>query len=592
MNRNQDDEFVAVRVQDPRIQNEGSWNSFVDFKIFLHTNSKAFTAKTSCVRRRYSEFVWLQKKMQKNAGLVPVPDLPGKSFFSFCNEDFLERRRAGLQAFLDKVVNMTVCLSDSQLHLFLQTQLPVGHILDCVQGHTPYSVTDAILTYASSNWGFAQAQEEDPSKEQSLTVSYESMESPAPHQPCLQAAETSRPEPLSSGDSDPLAGLLKLREKDQAELEPEEESSVTICQSSDHLEVDCEATEATFYLGDVQEESLGLAEQTQQMSCQIQTPVEVHSPIGTGFQSEVVCELEEEEVAEEEERGVTLDTEEKTLCLSEVDEQLLSPEEAQIEIACEPEQRIDPEEISDFKDNDCENRIIGSNDRSQEEVLEVVHSETQVLENHVTSEVNHADNTEVQVPHVLCEEESKKPDSEDSSESESKEETTPPSEIHLETEDVQSVPEEDSPSAALQLDQVEQEVDLVGTKDESDEDTHSLPSSNESIVKVSDEESVCDDSEESLQNVNDFEKMSDPDASSPNILDLQMNGFPVEKDELLYSTPLDLNSTAAAGDLSGSGDFSVLESSCVPGAADALCEEEETLEDSQGSGVTAAGHVL
>ncbi|KAE8283904.1 Sorting nexin-11 [Larimichthys crocea] len=117
----EDDEFVAVRVQDPRIQNEGSWNSYVDYKIFLHTNSKAFTAKTSCVRRRYSEFAWLKKKLQKNAGLVPVPDLPAKSFFSFSNEDFLEGRRKGLQTFLDKVVHMTVCLSDSQLHLFLQT---------------------------------------------------------------------------------------------------------------------------------------------------------------------------------------------------------------------------------------------------------------------------------------------------------------------------------------------------------------------------------------------------------------------------------------------------------------------------------------
>lgn len=75
-----------------------------------------------------------------------------------------------------RVVNMTVCLSDSQLHLFLQTQLPVGHIEDCVQGHTPYSVTDAILTYASSNRGYAQAQEDDSIKEPSLTVSYESME--------------------------------------------------------------------------------------------------------------------------------------------------------------------------------------------------------------------------------------------------------------------------------------------------------------------------------------------------------------------------------------------------------------------------------
>uniref|UniRef100_A0AAY4CDP4 PX domain-containing protein n=1 Tax=Denticeps clupeoides TaxID=299321 RepID=A0AAY4CDP4_9TELE len=162
-------EFITVRVQDPRLQNEGSWSSYVDFKIFLHTNSKAFTAKTSCVRRRYSEFVWLKKKLQKNVGLVQVPELPPKSFFSsFNSEDFLEKRRKGLQSFLDRVLNMTVCLSDSQLHLFLQTQLPIGHIQDCVQGLTPYTVTDAILTYASSNRGWAQ--EEGPEREQCLLV--------------------------------------------------------------------------------------------------------------------------------------------------------------------------------------------------------------------------------------------------------------------------------------------------------------------------------------------------------------------------------------------------------------------------------------
>lgn len=130
----------------------------------------------------------------------PVPDLPAKSIFYFSNEDFLEGRRKGLQGFLDKsvlaylllfyrrhtliivnvcltrVVHMTVCLSDSQLHLFLQTQLSVSHIQDCVQGHTPFTVTDAILTYGSSNQGLAQAQEDEPTKESCLVVSYESME--------------------------------------------------------------------------------------------------------------------------------------------------------------------------------------------------------------------------------------------------------------------------------------------------------------------------------------------------------------------------------------------------------------------------------
>lgn len=51
-------------------QNITNFPIFNTFIFFSQTNSKAFTAKTSCVRRRYSEFVWLKKKLQKNAGLV------------------------------------------------------------------------------------------------------------------------------------------------------------------------------------------------------------------------------------------------------------------------------------------------------------------------------------------------------------------------------------------------------------------------------------------------------------------------------------------------------------------------------------------
>uniref|UniRef100_A0A670J9H2 Sorting nexin 11 n=1 Tax=Podarcis muralis TaxID=64176 RepID=A0A670J9H2_PODMU len=155
-----EEELTTVRVQDPRVQNEGSWNSYVDYKIFLHTNSKAFTAKTSCVRRRYREFVWLKKRLQKNAGLVPVPELPGKStFFAGSTDEFIEKRRQGLQQFLEKVVQNVVLLSDSQLHLFLQSQLSIPEIEACVQGRGSLSVTDAILHYAMSNCGWVQ--EED-----------------------------------------------------------------------------------------------------------------------------------------------------------------------------------------------------------------------------------------------------------------------------------------------------------------------------------------------------------------------------------------------------------------------------------------------
>ncbi|XP_004859654.1 sorting nexin-11 isoform X2 [Heterocephalus glaber] len=150
------EEVITVRVQDPRVQNEGSWNSYVDYKIFLHTNSKAFTAKTSCVRRRYREFVWLRKQLQRNAGLIPVPELPGKAPFFGSSDEFIEKRRQGLQHFLERVLQSVVFLSDSQLHLFLQSQLSVPEIEACVQGRSPTTVADAILLYAMSNCGWAQ----------------------------------------------------------------------------------------------------------------------------------------------------------------------------------------------------------------------------------------------------------------------------------------------------------------------------------------------------------------------------------------------------------------------------------------------------
>lgn len=164
MLENQDlEEVITVRVQDPRVQNEGSWNSYVDYKIFLHTNSKAFTAKTSCVRRRYREFVWLRKQLQRNAGLVPVPELPGKSTFFGGSDEFIEKRRQGLQHFLEKVLQSVVLLSDSQLHLFLQSQLSVPEIEACVQGRGAMTVSDAILSYAMSNCGWAQEERQSTS---------------------------------------------------------------------------------------------------------------------------------------------------------------------------------------------------------------------------------------------------------------------------------------------------------------------------------------------------------------------------------------------------------------------------------------------
>ncbi|NXU90285.1 SNX11 protein, partial [Xiphorhynchus elegans] len=61
-----------------------------------------------------------------------------------------------------RVVQNVVLLSDSRLHLFLQSQLSVPDIEACVQGQGTQTVTEAILHYAMSNCGWVQEEEGRP----------------------------------------------------------------------------------------------------------------------------------------------------------------------------------------------------------------------------------------------------------------------------------------------------------------------------------------------------------------------------------------------------------------------------------------------
>ncbi|XP_029023155.1 sorting nexin-10A isoform X2 [Betta splendens] len=109
------------------------------------TNSMCFRKKTSCVRRRYSEFVWLRHCLEQNALIIVLPKLPPRNpFFSLSNTEQVMQRMKGLQEFLESVVQTPLLLSDSRLHLFLQSDLSITKIDRCAQGKTRYTVAEAI----------------------------------------------------------------------------------------------------------------------------------------------------------------------------------------------------------------------------------------------------------------------------------------------------------------------------------------------------------------------------------------------------------------------------------------------------------------
>ncbi|XP_024115152.1 sorting nexin-10A [Oryzias melastigma] len=138
-------EFISISVQDPRLHKEDTWTTYVDYEIYLQTNSMCFRKKRSCVRRRYSEFVWLRHCLEQNALVLNVPKLPSwNPFFSLRNEDQVTKRMKGLQEFLDNILQVPLLLSDSRLHLFLQSGLSITKIMKCSLGQTRYTVAEAI----------------------------------------------------------------------------------------------------------------------------------------------------------------------------------------------------------------------------------------------------------------------------------------------------------------------------------------------------------------------------------------------------------------------------------------------------------------
>ena len=94
----------------------------------MKTNLPVFGVKGSSVRRRYSDFEWLRNELDQNSQII-VPSLPSKAIKrqlpfrsddGTYEEDFIEKRRSGLEAFINKVAGHPLAQNEICLHMFLQ----------------------------------------------------------------------------------------------------------------------------------------------------------------------------------------------------------------------------------------------------------------------------------------------------------------------------------------------------------------------------------------------------------------------------------------------------------------------------------------
>ena len=108
-------------VSDPVKQGEGM-QAYVSYRVATKTSLPQYRWAEFSVIRRFRDFAWLQSRlMDRNPGIIipPVPEKNVVAKYSF-NADFIERRRAALQVFLNRCAEHPTLRQSADLQLFLE----------------------------------------------------------------------------------------------------------------------------------------------------------------------------------------------------------------------------------------------------------------------------------------------------------------------------------------------------------------------------------------------------------------------------------------------------------------------------------------
>jgi sorting nexin-3/12 len=94
----------------------------------MKTTLPVYNQSESTVRRRYSDFEWLHKELERADTKIAVPPLPDKAWQrqlpfrkdnGLFQDDFIEERRRGLETFINKVAAHPLAQNERALHVFL-----------------------------------------------------------------------------------------------------------------------------------------------------------------------------------------------------------------------------------------------------------------------------------------------------------------------------------------------------------------------------------------------------------------------------------------------------------------------------------------
>ncbi|XP_055048448.2 sorting nexin-1a [Misgurnus anguillicaudatus] len=129
-----EDKFdLNISITNPEKVGDGM-NAYMAYKVSTQTTLPMFRSKTFTVRRRFSDFLGLYEKLSEkhaqNGYIVPPP--PEKSILGMTkvkvgkedpsSAEFVERRRAALERYLQRVVNHPSLIQDPDVREFLEKE--------------------------------------------------------------------------------------------------------------------------------------------------------------------------------------------------------------------------------------------------------------------------------------------------------------------------------------------------------------------------------------------------------------------------------------------------------------------------------------
>ncbi|CAF2987009.1 unnamed protein product [Rotaria socialis] len=121
------DPALQIEVTSPEIRGIGS-KRYVDYTVKVKTTLPVFSQHESVIHRRYSDFEWLHNELESADTKIAVPHLPDKAWQrqlpfrkdnGLFQDDFIEERRQGLEAFINKIAAHPLAQNERALHVFL-----------------------------------------------------------------------------------------------------------------------------------------------------------------------------------------------------------------------------------------------------------------------------------------------------------------------------------------------------------------------------------------------------------------------------------------------------------------------------------------